>query len=47
MILASVLCRTGISAHFPVRGARIGMIAVGVVLLVFAVVLILTLPPPA
>jgi len=46
VILASVLFLIGISAHFPVRGARIGMIAVGSVLLVFAVVLILTLPAP-
>jgi hypothetical protein len=46
VILASVLFLIGISAHFPVRGARIGMIAVGIVLLVFAVALILTLPAP-
>ena len=46
VILGSVLFLIGISSHFPVRGARIGMVSVGVALLVFAVVLILTLPAP-
>jgi len=46
VILASVLFLIGISSHFPVRGARIGLISVGVGLLVFAIVLIALLPAP-
>jgi hypothetical protein len=46
VILASVLFLIGISSHFPVRGARIGLISVGVALLIFAVVLIALLPAP-
>jgi len=46
VILASVLFLIGISSHFPVRGARIALIAVGVGLLVFAIVLIVLLPRP-
>jgi hypothetical protein len=46
VILASVLFLIGISSHFPVRGARIGMISVGVGLLIFAIVLIALLPAP-
>jgi hypothetical protein len=48
VILASVLFLIGISSHFPVRGARIGLIVVGVALLGYAFVHILSLPgPPA
>jgi len=46
LILGSVLFLVGISAHFPVRGARIGLLGVSVALLVFAIVLILNLPTP-
>jgi len=46
VILASVLFLVGISTHFPLRGVRYGLIAVGGGLLVFAGVLILRLPPP-
>jgi hypothetical protein len=46
VILGSVLFLVGISAHFPVRGARIGLLGVSVALLVFAIALILTLPTP-
>ncbi|HVM57306.1 MAG TPA: hypothetical protein VMT74_07575 [Gaiellaceae bacterium] len=46
VILASVLFLIGISSHFPVRSARIGLISVGVGLLIFAIVLIALLPPP-
>jgi hypothetical protein len=46
VILGSVLFLVGISAHFPIRGARIGLLGVSVALLVFAIVLILSLPGP-
>jgi hypothetical protein len=46
VILGSVLFLVGISAHFPIRGARIGLLGVSIALLVFAIVLILSLPGP-
>jgi hypothetical protein len=46
VILASVLFLVGISTQFPLRGVRYGLIGVGTGLLVFAVVLVLLLPPP-
>lgn len=46
VILASVLFLVGISSHFPLRGVRLGLIGVGGVLLVAAVVAILRLPAP-
>jgi hypothetical protein len=46
VILASVLFLVGIGSQFPLRGVRYGLIAVGGVLLIFAGVLILQLPPP-
>lgn len=46
VVLASVLFLVGIGSHFRGRGVRIGLIAVGAVLLVLAAGLILTLPPP-
>jgi hypothetical protein len=46
VILASVLFLVGISTQFPLRGVRYGLIAVGAVLLLFAVVEILQLPGP-
>jgi hypothetical protein len=48
VFLATVLFLVGISSHFPVRQARYGLIAVGALILVFAVVQVLGLPgPPA
>ena len=44
VILASVLFIVGISSHFPIRGVRFGLIALGACLLLFAVVAILQLP---
>jgi hypothetical protein len=46
VVLASVLFIVGISSNFPVRRVRIGLIAVGAILLVFAAVQILRLPGP-
>jgi hypothetical protein len=48
LFLASVLFLVGISAHFPLRGARYGLIALGAVVLVASLVLLAQLPlPPA
>ena len=48
VFLATVLFLVGISGHFPVRQARLGLITVGGALLVFAVIQLLGLPgPPA
>ena len=48
VFLATVLFLVGISGHFTVRQARLGLITVGVLLLVFAVIQLLGLPgPPA
>jgi hypothetical protein len=48
VFLATVLFLVGISGHFPVRQARLGLITVGGGLLVFAVIQLLGLPgPPA
>ena len=48
VFLATVLFLVGISGHFTVRQARLGLIAVGGALLVFAVIQLLGLPgPPA
>jgi hypothetical protein len=46
VILASVLFLVGISTHFPIRAARVCLIALGGGLLVFAAVQILQLPSP-
>jgi hypothetical protein len=46
VVLASVLFIVGISSNFPARRVRIGLIAVGAILLVFAAVQILQLPGP-
>ena len=46
VFLATVLFLVGISSHFPVRQARYGLIAVGALILVFAVVQVLGLPGP-
>lgn len=48
VFLASILFLVGISGHFPVRQGRYGLVAIGMLILVFAVVQILELPgPPA
>ena len=44
--LATVLFLVGISRHFNVRAARYGLPAVGVVVLIFAVTTLATLPGP-
>ncbi len=44
--LASVLFLVGISGHFRVRGARVGLITVGCAILVFSVVLLILAPIP-
>ena len=46
VFLAVVLFLVGISAHFPLRAARYGLIALGVVLLVVSVVQLASLPRP-
>jgi hypothetical protein len=46
VFLATVLFLVGISGHFRVRAARIGLIAVGGVILVIAAVFLVTLPKP-
>jgi hypothetical protein len=46
VILASVLFIVGISSHFPLRGARYGLVALGAGLLIFAAIEILSLPGP-
>ena len=46
--LATVLFLIAISGHFPVRGARYGLVTVGVIVLIFALAILTTLPrPPA
>jgi hypothetical protein len=47
VFLATVLFLVGISGHFRLRTARIGLIAVGCAILVTSVVLLLTTPRPA
>ncbi len=48
VFLATVLFIVGISSHFPLRGARYGMIVVASILLIVALVQMLSLPgPPA
>jgi hypothetical protein len=46
VFLAVVLFLVGISAHFPLRAARYGLIALGVVLLVVSIVQLAELPRP-
>ncbi len=46
VFLATVLFLVGISGHFRVRQARLGLIVVGALLLAFAVVQLLGLPGP-
>jgi len=48
VFLATVLFLVGISSHFRIRQARLGLIGVGALLLAFAVIQLLGLPgPPA
>ncbi len=44
--LASVLFLVGISSHFPVRSARVGLIAVGATILIFSAIQLVSLPKP-
>jgi hypothetical protein len=46
VFLATVLFLIGISGHFRVRSARVGLIVVGGVILTVSVVLLITLPKP-
>ncbi len=46
VFLATVLFLVGISGHFRISVARLGLIGVGVLLLVFAVIQLLGLPEP-
>ena len=46
MFLATVLFLVGISGHFPLRQARYGLIGIGALILLFAVVQLLGLPGP-
>jgi hypothetical protein len=46
VFLATVLFLVGISGHFRIRQARLGLIGVGTLLLVFAVIQLLGLPAP-
>jgi hypothetical protein len=46
VFLATVLFLVGISGHFRIHRVRIGLIGVGVLLLVFAVIQLLGLPAP-
>ena len=46
VFLATVLFLVGISGHFRVRSARIGLIAVGGVILVISIVFLIDLPKP-
>jgi hypothetical protein len=45
--LATVLFLVGISTQFPVRAARYGLLTVGLVILTFAVVQLVTYPKPS
>lgn len=46
VLLASVLFILGISSQFRLRSARVGLISVGVVILLYAVVLLASAPKP-
>jgi hypothetical protein len=46
VFLASVLFLVGISTHFPFRGVRYGLVGLGAVLLIFALVQLTQLPGP-
>ena len=44
--LATVLFLVGISSHFKVRAARIGLVVVGAGILTFSIVLLIEAPKP-
>ncbi len=44
--LATVLFLIGISSHFPIKAARYGLTVVGVAILLFAIVQLLSFPRP-
>jgi hypothetical protein len=46
VFLASILFLVGISTHFPVRGARYALVAIGALLLIVSIVQLTQLPPP-
>ncbi|MGB0098090.1 MAG: hypothetical protein WBP81_36830 [Solirubrobacteraceae bacterium] len=46
VFLATVLFLVGISGHFRVRVARLGLVGVGAALLIFALIQLLGLPGP-
>ncbi|MET0145714.1 MAG: hypothetical protein ABWZ30_01500 [Jiangellaceae bacterium] len=46
VFLATVLFLVGISGHFRVRAARYGLVAVGAIILIFAVALLVASPRP-
>jgi hypothetical protein len=46
LYLASVLFLVGISGHFPVRAARLGLVGIGAAITIFAAVQIVQLPAP-
>jgi hypothetical protein len=46
LYLASVLFLVGISGHFRVRAARVGLVAVGVALTIFSAIQVVGLPNP-
>ncbi len=46
VFLATVLFLVGISGHFRIRNARLGIVGVGIAILVFSVVQLLGLPAP-
>jgi hypothetical protein len=46
VVLASILFLVGISTHFPYRGARYGLIGLGIALLVLSLVQLSALPLP-
>jgi hypothetical protein len=47
VLLASVLFLVGISGHFRIHGARVGLITVSVAVLLYAAVLLVLAPKPA
>jgi hypothetical protein len=46
VLLASVLFLIGISTHFPLRGVRLGLVAVGSAVLILSLVQLAQLPLP-
>lgn len=46
VLLASVLFLVGISGHFKLHSARVGLVAIGSLILVYCIVILSTLPKP-